>query len=122
MNKFKVGVRVIVIGDNQEVRKGVIQSLFEEMRLSIVKFDNGNVEKVRFDNMYIDSETKAPEEKTTKPVEKSEITITPDEFKKICSEAVCKLAIKTKPEILLLGAVIAAEIHRKLFFDAVEND
>lgn len=127
MNKFKVGARVIVIGDNKEVRKGVIQSLFEEMRLSIVKFDNGDAEKVRFENMYIDPETKAQdekaqEEKTTEPVEKSEITITPDEFKKICSEAVCKLAIKTEPEILLLGAVIAAEIHIKLFFDAVDND
>lgn len=68
MNKFKVGVRVIVIGDNQEVRKGIIQSLFEEMRLSIVKFDNGNVEKVRFDNMYIDPETKAQDEKAPEPV------------------------------------------------------
>lgn len=68
MNKFKVGVRVIVIGDNQEVRKGVIQSLFEEMRLSIVKFDNGDVEKVRFDNMCIDPETKAQDEKAPEPV------------------------------------------------------
>ena len=128
MNKFKVGARVIVIGDNQEVRKGVIQSLFEEMRLSIVKFDDGNVEKVRYENMYIDPETKAQDEKAQEkkapePIEKSEITITSEEFKDEVANFAADFTIEQSSiKLGMMTTLVGAELAKRLFRKPVEND
>lgn len=125
MSKFKTGMRVVVIDENNEVRKGVINTVYEDMEIAIVKFDDGNVEKVHFSYLGIEPETKDQEEKPTEPVEKSEITITPDEFKKIASKVVMKNVEKMGEGGGLLGltfTIFAVELHRALFFDAVDND
>lgn len=126
MSKFKPGLRVVVIdGDTHEVRKGVINASYEGVEVAIVKFDDGNVEKVSFDYLGVEPETKVQEEKPTEPVEKSEITITPDEFKKIATDVVAREVEKMEKGGGLLGitfTIFVAELHRALFFDAVDND
>ena len=126
MSKFKPGLRVCVIdADTSELRKGVIKSICYELEIAIVKFDDDNVEKVRFDCLGIEPETKVQEEKPTEPVEKSEITITPEEFKKIASKVVMRNVEKMPDGGGLLGlsfTIFSAELHRALFFDAVDND
>lgn len=126
MSKFKPGLRVVVIdGDTHEVRKGVINASYEGVEVAIVKFDDGNVEKVSFDYLGVEPETKVQEEKPTEPVEKSEITITPDEFKKIATDVVAREVEKMEKGVGLLGitfTIFVAKLHRALFFDAVDND
>lgn len=121
MSKFKPGFRVVVIdGDTREIRKGVINATYEEVEIAIVKFDDGNVEKVGFDYLGIEPETKVQEEKPTEPVEKSEITITPDEFKKIATKVVVENIKKMGEGGGVLGLTFTffvAELHRTLFIE-----
>ena len=125
MSKFKPGLRVVVIdGDTHEVRKGVINASYENVEVAVVKFDDGNVKKVSFEYLGVEPETKAQEEKPTEPVEKAEITITPDEFKKIVSKVIIENVEKMPGGGGLLGltfTIFVAELHRALFFDAVDN-
>ena len=121
MSKFDVGMRVVVI-ENNVVRKGVIKTLYESLEMSIVEFDDGNVEKVHFSRLGIESETNDQEEKTTESLEKSEITITPDEFREIASKACAKVGHKIGPKIILLSSIICTEIHKALFYNGGEND
>lgn len=126
MIEFKPGLRVVVIDeDTHEVRKGVINASYEGVEVAIVKFDDGNVEKVGFDYLGIEPETKVQEEKPTEPVEKSEITITPGEFRKLCTRVIAE-EVKEHKEIggllELTFTIFSAELHRALFFDdAVDN-
>lgn len=127
MSKFKPGVRVVVIdGDTHEIRKGEIKNSHEDLEIAIVNFDDGETEKVSFEYLGIEPETKAQEEKPTEPVEKAEITITPSEFKKIASKVIAKDVknMGTDGGLLAIGfTIFVAQLHKALFFDdAVEND
>lgn len=122
MSEFKPGVRVVVIdGDTHKIRKGVINTVYPSIKIAIVKFDDGNVEKVDFDYLGIESETEVQEEKPTEPVEKSEITITPNEFRKI---SVTLIAEETKEMPIIVGVAFSqfcAKLYEALFLDAVDN-
>lgn len=126
MSKFTVGTRVGVIdADTNEIRKGVINAVYPDIEIAIVNFDDGNVEKVSFDYLGIEPDNKAQEEKPTEPVEKSEITITPGEFKKIASKVVMKNVKKMDEGGEWLGlafTIFVVELHKALFFDEVDND
>ena len=125
MSKFKVGTRVVVIDEKHELRKGTIDTVYLDMEIAIVKFDDGNTEKVHFSNLGIEPETKAQEEKATEPVEKSEITITPEEFQKISIDVITEEVTKMGQNGKLLEIIITilvAKIHGALFIDAVDND
>lgn len=120
MSKFRPGVRVVVIdGDTHELRKGVINSIYQDIEIAIVKFDDGNTEKVEFDCLGVEPEPTEPE-KPTESVEKSEITITPDEFRNISMKVVAKLTEKT-PLVGIALTVFSAELHRVLFFGEQEK-
>lgn len=121
MGKFKPGVRVVVIDENHELRKGIIKEVYPEIYTAIVKFDDGNVEKVGFNYLGIDPETKVQEEKPTEPVEKSEITITPDEFRKIGVNTMVALS-KDDLVVGLVLSVFMGKLHEALFCDEGEND
>lgn len=122
MSKFKPGFRVVVIdGDTHEIRKGVINATYEEVEIAIVKFDDGNVEKVSFDCLGIEPEPTVQEEKPTEPVEKSEITITPDEFRNVSMNVVEEMT-KDQPMVGLAITLYLMKLHRALFFDAVDNE
>lgn len=120
MSKFKPGFRVVVIdGDTHEIRKGVINATYEEVEIAIVKFDDGNVEKVGFDYLGIEPETKVQEEKPTEPVEKSEITITPEEFRKIAIKTVMNETADYSPMVGIAFTCFVTKLHKALFFDEV---
>lgn len=118
MSKFTEGTRVVVI-DNR-IRKGVIDHLYDDLEIAIVKFEDGEVDKVRYRYITVDVENQ--EEETTEPLEKSEITITPDEFREIASKACAKVVSKGGPASILLAGVLLAEIHDALFYNGGEND
>ena len=124
MSKFNPGVRVFVIDENHEMKKGVIKAVYESVSIAIVKFDDGNVEKVNVNCLGICREEPTKTE-PSEPVEKSEITITPEEFRKISSRVITNEIVKMPDSGGLLGltfTIFVAKLHRALFFDAVDND
>lgn len=123
MSKFNKDMRVVVIDEHNYVRKGVIDKVFDSMDIAIVKFDDGNVEKVHFSYLGIEPETKAQGEpkKTNEPIEKSEITITPEEFQKIAVGVVRDITEKSGPALGFASTLIISLIHKALFLDEGDN-
>lgn len=125
--KINEGDRVGVIS-NGEIKKGVVMSVYRELDYAVVKFEDG-VAKVMLHNIgllpeekYRDTEEPKPDpEEHKKPVEKSEITITPAEFEKIGVKVCTKLAEKFGPGFILRGSAILAGLHTALFIEG-END
>lgn len=117
MSKLKEGVRVIVFDrDTNEIKKGVIDKAYSEMEIAIVKFDDGNVEKVPYEHLHIEPENDVQE--TTEPVEKSEITITPEEFRNISSHVIKEITDTLEDKRGVIGLtmiVFASELHNTLF-------
>lgn len=127
---FSIGERVAVIEDNK-IAYGAILKIFPEVvpHVFVVQFEDGNVGKVEIDKIA-KVEAKDQTEESTKdqehkePIEKAEITITPEEFRKISVNLVTKEAEKMKPDGMMLGlAFIAfvAKLHRALFIDEAEE-
>lgn len=121
MRKFEIGTRVVVIdGDNHEIREGEITSLYSSINIAIVKFDDGETEKVNFDYLGFAPEKKYEESKAEpkeEPVVKSEITITPGEFSKIASSIATEMVIRHGSHNIILCADFCASLHQALFFD-----
>lgn len=119
MSKFNEGQRVVVIGDNNDLKYGEINTLYETAKIAIVRFDDDTIEKVHFSDLGIVPKTEASE--PVESVEKSEITITPGEFRQICVKTVCKV---TEEDFTLgLGfTLFCAILHRALFMDEGDND
>jgi hypothetical protein len=121
--RFTEGAKVITIEDNK-IKKGVIKSLYDTMSIAIVKFEDGSVGKIEISKLALDQDEKKHEEpeKPTESVEKSEITITPEEFRNIAVGVVVK---ETKDNVIV-GLVLTrliAKLHKALFFDNEgEND
>lgn len=118
--KITIGDRVITIKNNQ-IRKGTVTKIYDlDPIIYIVEFDDGNVEKVCHNEIALEPETETQEE-DLEPVEKSEITITPDEFKKIA----CRVIVNETKDSRLMGLVFALlmdKIHKALFVEPWEND
>lgn len=127
---FTIGERVAVIEDNK-ITYGVIKKIFPEVipPVFVVEFEDGNVGKVDIDRIG-----KIPEDKDRNHedkiqgdrdlVEKSEITITPDQFKKIGSKIVAEEVEKMGYGGGLLGltfTIFLAKLHRALFIDEAEE-
>lgn len=54
MSKIRENLRVVVIGENNEIRKGTVKSVCPEIRVAVVKMDDGNMEKVPYDCISVD--------------------------------------------------------------------
>lgn len=125
INKFNPDTRVGVL-ENGDIRKGIIKKVYNEFEIAIVEFEDGNAEKVRFSNLGLLPEEKVQDNQDPKePVEKSEITITPDEFRKIAINIVAKDVEKMGKGRELLGLAFTcflANLHRALFYDEGNND
>ena len=124
MSRFEPGVRVFVIDENNKMKKGVINVVHESVNIAIVKFDDDTVSKVNITSLGIctDEPTQAePKE----PVEKTEIIITPKEFKEIALDLI-KEETKDMGEgtafLSLTFMIFVTKLHKALFFDTVEND
>ena len=118
MSKVKVGDRVIVI-DNNELKKATVKNIY--VNVAIIEYDDGYLDKKRIDDLAPEPVQEIPEEKPTEPVEKSEVTITRDEYRKIGIDVLTKLS-KDEPMMGLLGIAVIGEIERKLFVRPVGND
>ena len=125
---FTIGERVAVIYDNK-IAYGVILKIFPEVvpPVSVVKFEDGNVAKVEIDKIAkveAKDQTEEPskDREHKEPIEKAEITITPEEFRKIAIETIVN---ETEDHSSIIGFVFTsfvAKLHKALFFDAVENE
>lgn len=120
-DNLKPGVRVVVIDENHNVRKGAVKVCYGGLDTVLVRFDDGNVEKVPFKKIGIEPEAQEDEKK--EPEEKTMITITPDEFEKITTKIVAKILFKLrKPELIPIVSTILGDIHYTLFFGEDEDD
>ena len=118
--EFNTGDKIITIKDG-ELRKGVIKNFFPiNPPVFLIEFEDGTVEKVLYSNVAPEPKTETPEEKI-EPVEKSEITITPDEFMSITTRVIAEETMD-RIEVGLAFAPIMAKIHTALFVDEWENE
>ena len=116
---FNIGDKVVTIKDG-ELRKGVIKNFFPvNPPVFVIEFEDGSVEKVLYSNVATGPKTETPEENA--PVEKSEITITPGEFREITCRVIAEETKKHKI-VGLAFASIMGKIHRALFVEPWENE
>lgn len=110
---------VIAVKDGQ-VCRGTVKNVYERLNVAIVDFGEG-LEKVSLDRLALDREAVAQGEPKRKRVEKSEITITPDEFEDIAIDVVAELA-KDQPILGVAFTMFSAKLARALFTDEAEDD
>jgi hypothetical protein len=118
MSKLNLGTRVVVIGEDNEVKKGVITNIHDSIDMAVVHMDNGAFEKIRFCDIGIDTDAErgedAPEENTA-PV------ITAEAIIKTTAEVTAKLANLISYKDVLLIKKIMNDVVNTLF-PIVEND
>jgi hypothetical protein len=117
MARFNENDKVITI-ENGKVREGIVRKDFSVMSppVLLVEFENGSLEKVSFDRVAHAPKPEPQDQKPNEPIEKSEITITSEEFKNIGLDLITKMAIETKD--FLLGMKLSAflaMLHTALF-------
>lgn len=126
---MKQGDRVAII-EHGEIKQGIIKDVkFLDRPVAIVDFD-GEIRKVLVEDLG----KVVTDEETSKDYsdylgdnleEKSEITITPEEFRKIGIKIVDEEIDKLGPGGELLGlsfAIFLAKLHKALFIYEAEND
>ena len=128
--KMSVGDRVIMI-KNHELRKGTIRKIYADIStpILVIEFDDGEIEKVYPKDVALEPKTERQETepvkeevKEKKPVEKSEITITPEEFREISTNLIAEESLIGGPLLLSLGTILVSKLHIALFADEGEND
>lgn len=126
---MKQGDRVAII-EHGEIKQGIIKDIkFLDRPVAIVDFD-GEIRKVLVEDLgkiVTDEETSKDHSDYLGDnlEEKSEITITPEEFRKIGIKIVNEEIDKLGPGSELLGlsfAIILAKLHKALFIYEAEND
>lgn len=124
--KMSIGDRVVMI-ENHELRRGVIRKIYDDIPnpVLMVEFDDGEIEKVYPGDVALEPKAEVKEDQEVKeekkPVEKSEITITSEEFRKIGVKTSVEFA-KDEPMVSLMLTIFCAELHRALFVNEGEND
>jgi hypothetical protein len=117
MSNLKIGMRVSAI-NNGEVKSGVIINIHDMVSTIIVQFDDGTVGKVLTSNVIVEDKQEAV---NIKDFEKSEITITPEEFSIISTQVIAKNVDNVIEGLKM--ARIMSKIHTELFFNSeVDNE
>lgn len=128
MKKFNIGDRVIVIEDN-EVKRGTIKNVYSDLQIFIVEFNDGSVGKVVADKIALEpkaettAEAEAQEKREDVPRMKSEVTITPDEFREVVVGALSEYVHNTNDSIVeklefgIKVIPILTTISARLFYD-----
>lgn len=116
--KFENGDKIVIIRDG-ELRKGVVKNFYElNPPILSIEFEDGSVEKVFASDVAAEPKIEPPEKKR-EPAEKSEITITPDEFREIATRAIAENTNEYKVSALAYAyATLIGRIHRDLFFES----
>ena len=121
---MKQGDTVAII-EHGEIKKGILKDVKALDRpVAIVDFD-GEIRKVLVDDLARVQEESEEIQEDNEPVEKSEITITPDQFRDITTSIIGEECAKMGPAGLMVGmamGIIMAKIHTALFTDGAEND
>ena len=73
MSKFNEGMSVMIIDEDNIIRKGKVQAAYDELKVAIVKFEDGATEKVPYDMIGI--EVAKSESQDTEPIESKRITM-----------------------------------------------
>ena len=122
MREFNIGDRVMTI-ENNEVRKGTIKQTYIPFPdVVIVEFDDGDIEKVRTETLALEPKSEIAQNKPTgDQVEKSEITITPGEFRNTGVNLIIKLTAE-KPIVGFALTAFLVELHKALFFGEVSEN
>lgn len=112
---FEIGDRVVTIRDGK-LRRGVVKNAYLiNPPVLAIEFEDGNVEKVFCNDVVREPKAENPKEEN-EPIEKAEITITPDEFREI----VCRVIAEETKGYKIVGLAfmsIAGKIHRALFIE-----
>lgn len=121
---MKQGDTVAII-EHGEIKKGILKDVKALDRpVAIVDFD-GEVRKVLVEDLAKVQEESEEIQEDNEPVEKSEITITPDQFHDITTSIIGEECAKMGSAGLMVGmaiGIIMGKIHTELFADGVEND
>lgn len=122
MSKFEIDQKVLVVEDN-ELKPGTIRSLYETLGIAIVDFGEAEYKKVKIDNIAIEHESEKDAE-SNEPIERAEITITPNEFKEIASKVASEVMLTMNKPIEVIGdyAVIVAKLQLALFVEDPNDD
>ena len=106
--------------ENSELKRGIVKDAFDGLSVAIVDFGDGCIEKVHFYKMALEP---VSQEKKSKSIEKSEVTITPGEFSGVAMKVLTDLLEDTVPRgnIVTLFATIVTRLHKALFFEG-DND
>lgn len=121
---FKLGDRVMMIEDSTPLY-GTIHSLvdygYEKIAVVAFKTDDpneGELRKVKVSDLI---RVETAEAKKSEPVEKTEITITADEFREIGVNVISELTAD-KPIVGVAFVAFLAELHKALFFGEVSEN
>ena len=125
---MKQGDTVAII-EHGEIKKGILKDVkVLDPPVAIVDFD-GEIRKVLVEDLAKVQENTEDEieeiREDKEPVEKSEITITSDEFKKIATDVADREVEKIGKgggSFYIIFTIFVLKLHRALFFDAVENE
>jgi hypothetical protein len=113
--RFKIGERVIYVIDSK-IRHGVIDYVISDHKMAIVKSDDGEKVKVFFEFLAPE-----PTVEKTEPIEKPEITITPEEFRETAVKVFKELGVIPQSSAYDV-TVFTAELHKALFFNEVNEN
>lgn len=117
--EFSTGDKVVTIKDG-ELRSGEIRNFFPvNPPVFVVQYEDGTIAKVPYDNVAPAPKTETAAENA--PVEKSEITITPDEFREIACRVIAENT-KGRPLVGLAIVPLVGKIHKALFEEPAKND
>ena len=118
---MKQGDTVAII-EHGEIKKGILKDVKALDRpVAIVDFD-GEIRKVLVDDLARVQEESEEIQDDNEPVEKSEITITPDQFRDITISIIGEECAKMGSAGLMVGMaidIIMGKIHKELFIDEV---
>lgn len=128
--KFEIGDKVVMIKEKMMIR-GKIERLHVDLPkpVAIIMLNDGSTRKAYVEDILPDlrpekkEEKKVAEPKFAEPVEKSEITITPDEFRDITTALIAKEANAglIGSQLSFAFTLFVARLHEALFVE-VGND
>ena len=129
MNKFKAGMRVQIIGCDNELLTGTIELLNDD--IAIVRADNDTRYKRAIDEIAILKESEPveaeqpeePKEEATEKevIVKEEITITQENFLESCAKVCARLHIEQGAGLAFMCSDFSALLVAELFIESPEK-
>lgn len=127
MSKFRENM-VVGLNVNNEIKKGTIKTLYEDVDVAIVEMGNGEIKKAHFIELIILTEAEPVESVRT-----DTITITREDFVHALAQAVTPTELRKLNgsgvlndhdvfTLALSGIVVGHALENVLFGEKVEND